>query len=273
MAPSVLVVCAMESEALHLRQRLADVEDVPTPAAAWRMSRGSLHSAEVSVLVCGVGEANAAGATAAVLAGGWRPRAVLNYGCAGAHEVAVREGDVVRLFPPSSPRPLPCLQRRWRWHRWHCALQRGLRPLLTSVPQILGAQVLPMDAAKHNPDDTNTISGFRGDNTAGSSWDFGDSEANDKYTLKSDAALLLAARSAADKLSAANALPFWPGRDGPPVVHVGVIGSSDTWTQHRATIEALHSVHNTLCEEMECQAIATICRTYGVPFLGKLTLR
>lgn len=99
MAPSVLVVCAMESEAVHLRQRLTDAEEVPSPAAAWPISRGSLHGAEVSVLVCGVGEANAAGATAAVLAGGWRPRAVLNYGCAGAHEASIREGDVVRLLP------------------------------------------------------------------------------------------------------------------------------------------------------------------------------
>ena len=123
------------------------------------------------------------------------------------------------------------------------------------MSQILGEQVLPLDAAKHLPDDTTTIGGFRGDSTSGSTWDFGESKTkqDDKYTLRADAALLLAARSAAEKLTAANALPFWPGRDGPPVVHAGVIGSSDKWTQHRPTIEGMHSVHHTLCEEMECQ--------------------
>jgi nucleoside phosphorylase len=94
----VLVVIAMESEAVHLRRRLADVQEIPSPAPRWPFARGMLHGCEVSVLVCGVGEANAAGGTAAVLAGGWRPRAVLNYGCAGAHEVSIREGDVVRLL-------------------------------------------------------------------------------------------------------------------------------------------------------------------------------
>ena len=136
---------------------------------------------------------------------------------------------------------------------------------------MLGEEVLPLDAGKHLPDGSSTIGGFRGDATAGSAWDFGATAAvtDDKYTLKADAALLAAARSAAAKLGAASALPAWPGREDPPAVHVGVIGSSDTWTQHRPTIEAFHSVHRTLCEEMECQGIASMCRMYGVPFLGR----
>ena len=89
----MLVVCAMESEAVHLRRRLASAEDLSS--SVWRMTRGRLHGAEVRVLVCGVGEACAAAGTAAALAGSWRPQAVLNYGCAGAHEVSIREGDVV----------------------------------------------------------------------------------------------------------------------------------------------------------------------------------
>jgi hypothetical protein len=132
--------------------------------------------------------------------------------------------------------------------------------------------VLPMDAAKLLPDGTKSIGGFRGDATSGSSWDFGASgtrSSDDKYTLSADAALLLVAQSSADAMVAADALPSWPGQDVSPVVHVGVIGSSDTWTQHRSTIEKLHREHGTLCEEMECQAIATVCRMCGVPFLGK----
>jgi nucleoside phosphorylase len=100
MAPplSVLVVCAMESEAVHLRRRLSDAEELPSPAPrAWKLSKGVLHGVDVRLLLCNIGEANAAGGTSAVLAsGGWRPDAVINYGCAGAHDATIREGDVVR---------------------------------------------------------------------------------------------------------------------------------------------------------------------------------
>ena len=99
MAPlSVLVVCAMESEAVHLRRRLCNVEELESPAPrAWRISEGTLQggAVEVRLLLCNIGEANAAGGTSAVLASGWRPDAVLNYGCAGAHDPSIREGDVV----------------------------------------------------------------------------------------------------------------------------------------------------------------------------------
>ena len=98
MAPpmSALVVCAMESEAVHLRRRLSDVEELVSPAPrAWRISKGVLHGADVRLLLCNIGEANAAGGTSAVLASGWRPDVVINYGCAGAHDAAIREGDVV----------------------------------------------------------------------------------------------------------------------------------------------------------------------------------
>eukprot|EP01043_Picozoa_sp_COSAG02_P014677 COSAG02_NODE_609_length_19574_cov_18.178537_13_plen_155_part_00 len=99
MAPplSVLVVCAMESEAVHLRRRLSDVEELPSPAPrAWQLSKGVLHGADVRLLLCNIGEANAAGGTSAVLASSaWRPDAVINYGCAGAHDATIREGDVV----------------------------------------------------------------------------------------------------------------------------------------------------------------------------------
>ena len=30
----------------------------------------------------------------------------------------------------------------------------------------------------------------------------------------------------------------------------------------------MHQTHHTLCEEMESQAIASVCRTFGVPFLA-----
>ena len=132
--------------------------------------------------------------------------------------------------------------------------------------QVLAEQIIPLDSGMHNPDGSSTLVGFRGNELTEEG---GSGTGGDLSTLPCDAALLEAARSAAARLSEAGGLPFWPGRDGPPVVHAGVVGSSDTWTQHRASIEELHDKHHTLCEEMECQAIATVCRAYGVPFLGE----
>ena len=87
----------------------------------------------------------------------------------------------------------------------------------------------------------------------------GSGTTGDLLSLPCDQTLVHAAQSAAAQLEKSNGLPFWPGRDGPPVVHSGVVGSSDRWTQHRASIEALHHEHQTLCEEMECQVCARVC--------------
>lgn len=103
--PSVLVVCAMEEEAVHLRRRLVDPVEETMPSAAWRLTRGAVGGVGVRLLICNIGEANAAAGTAAMLSSsGWRPRAVINYGCSGAHAAHIREGDVVRpLRDPASP--------------------------------------------------------------------------------------------------------------------------------------------------------------------------
>eukprot|EP01043_Picozoa_sp_COSAG02_P014678 COSAG02_NODE_609_length_19574_cov_18.178537_14_plen_159_part_00 len=137
-------------------------------------------------------------------------------------------------------------------------------------PQVLAERIIPLDSSMHNPDGTTTIVGFRGQALTAEE---GSGTSGDQLSLPCDPNLLQAAQSAAAKLDASNDLPFWPGRDGPPVVHTGVVGSSDKWTQHRKSIEALHHEHQTLCEEMECQAIATVCSAYGIPFLGARFLR
>ena len=101
----MLVVCAMEEEAVHLRRRLVDPVEETMPSAAWRLTRGAVGGVGVRLLICNIGEANAAAGTAAMLSSsGWRPRAVINYGCSGAHAAHIREGDVVRpLRDPASP--------------------------------------------------------------------------------------------------------------------------------------------------------------------------
>ena len=88
----VLVVCAMDSEARHLRQMLSDVEE--EPVARWRCSRGRLHDVGVDLVVSGIGLAYSAAATSAALIES-RPRAVLNFGCAGAHRDDIHAGDVI----------------------------------------------------------------------------------------------------------------------------------------------------------------------------------
>jgi adenosylhomocysteine nucleosidase len=86
------VICAMESEAVHLRRMLADVDE--QPVGRWRRSRGRLGDARVDLVVCGIGLAYSAAATAATLLEEL-PRAVLNCGCAGAHRDDIHAGDVV----------------------------------------------------------------------------------------------------------------------------------------------------------------------------------
>jgi len=88
----VVVLCAMDSEAVHLRRRLSDA--VEEPLHIWRRTRGRLGSLPVELIVCGIGMVNAAAATSAVCISG-RPRAILNYGCSGAHRDDIDCGDVV----------------------------------------------------------------------------------------------------------------------------------------------------------------------------------
>ena len=87
-----IVICAMDSEAVHLRRLLEDVDE--EPVARWRRSRGRLADARVDLIVCGIGLAYSAAATAVALIEE-RPSAVLNYGCAGAHRDDIHAGDVI----------------------------------------------------------------------------------------------------------------------------------------------------------------------------------
>lgn len=82
----------MESEAVHLRDRLDDVEE--EPLHVWRRTTGRIGPTPVEIVVCGIGLINAAAATSALCIG-QRPRAIVNYGCSGAHRNDIDCGDVV----------------------------------------------------------------------------------------------------------------------------------------------------------------------------------
>lgn len=88
----VVVICAMDSEATHLRDMLGDA--VERPLYRWRRTCGLLGERPVEIVISGIGMAYAAAATTAALIDG-RPRAVINYGCAGAHRRDINAGDVV----------------------------------------------------------------------------------------------------------------------------------------------------------------------------------
>ncbi|HEV2127823.1 MAG TPA: 5'-methylthioadenosine/S-adenosylhomocysteine nucleosidase [Thermomicrobiales bacterium] len=84
--------------------------------------------------------------------------------------------------------------------------------------------------------------------------------------LPSDPSLLSIARAAAegwmpDPWVAAT------GHNAHPQVLEGVVASADVWTQAPEAISALVDRHQSLCEDMEAAAIATICSLHGVPFL------
>lgn len=94
MTATVAVICAMESEAVHLRDRLDAPHELPL--SIWRRTRGAIGPTTVDIVVSGIGLINAAAATAVLLATApERPRAVFNYGCAGAHREDIDPGDVV----------------------------------------------------------------------------------------------------------------------------------------------------------------------------------
>jgi len=79
----VAIVCAMDWELAHARAALGSLE-----------SRGSVGEVAVVLAVCGIGMASAAAQAQAVISR-YAPRALLNYGCAGAHRTDLLLGDIV----------------------------------------------------------------------------------------------------------------------------------------------------------------------------------
>ncbi len=87
-----VVICAMDSEAVHLRKRIEHAREESLPA--WRRTRGIISGTPIDLIVCGIGLIDAAAATTAVCLES-EPVAVLNYGCAGAHREDIDPGDVI----------------------------------------------------------------------------------------------------------------------------------------------------------------------------------
>ena len=212
------VVVAMEAELRHLLERSTiEREEVDGP---WRDRYLSLHGVPVVALCSGMGMINAAAATEH-LAARHRPRAILNFGCSGAHTRNILPGDVV-----------------------------------------IGEATVNHAAVHLLPSGEEHFVGAR--------YDVG-GETMAAASLPADATLLGLAQAAATDWTPEP----WPRELGwPPAVpyrapkiHLGVVASSDTWTQAEARLDLLHTRHRSLCEEMEAAAIAQICARHEVPFL------
>ena len=92
MTTRIAVICAMDSEAAHLRQQLVGAAE--QPLARWRRTRGTLAGVSVDLIVSGIGMVSASATTSALCLLD-PPDLLLNYGCAGAHRLDLGPGDVI----------------------------------------------------------------------------------------------------------------------------------------------------------------------------------
>lgn len=123
---------------------------------------------------------------------------------------------------------------------------------------VIGSEVVACGSLITLPDGSERYAGFR-------------YSLNGEVTLtdllRADRNLLARARDAAGGWEP-EAWPVDGARKRAPVVHTGVIGSADCWTQDPKRIGVLHDRHRSLCEEMEAAAVAQVCAIHGVPMLA-----
>jgi adenosylhomocysteine nucleosidase len=85
----IAIVCAMEWELAHARRAVGDVVQDSV-----NMYAATLEAQPLVLAYSGMGMVSAAAAVQAVISR-YAPRAVLNYGCAGAHRAGLLLGDIV----------------------------------------------------------------------------------------------------------------------------------------------------------------------------------
>lgn len=89
---SLAVICAIESELTHLRSKLGQAREIEHTGRFYWITE--LEHDAVILSRCGIGMLSAAAATEGLIAH-FRPRAILNFGCSGAHREYLLPGDIV----------------------------------------------------------------------------------------------------------------------------------------------------------------------------------
>lgn len=88
----IAIICALNSELVHSRTALPpQYEDWYVGHRSWLTT---VQGYPIILTCCGIGMANAAAATEAVIAR-YHPAAIFNYGCSGAHRPYLLPGDLV----------------------------------------------------------------------------------------------------------------------------------------------------------------------------------
>jgi nucleoside phosphorylase len=229
---TVVILCAVEEEALHVRAGLdsGSVREGVVRGTPLRLTTGTCGGGAVRVelVVTHIGAANAASATTAVLLeralrGAAPPDALISCGCAGAHREDLLVGDVVvgtEVVPVGQAKVLADGTVVPKGFRRTC--QTPMVATLRAAPSLLSAARAVAAAATAD-----------GSNRVGQR--VGDGRLNG---------------------SSVGALFFGP------------VASSDAWVCAVRRLRELHGAFGTLCEEMEAAAVANVAAAAGVPFLA-----
>lgn len=220
--PPIVILAAMPQEMAQftrLLERARVVRDAPEARGPRTYERAMLGDAPLVLLTTGIGMVAAAAATEAVIER-YGPRAVLNFGCAGAHREDILPGDV-----------------------------------------IVGTGCIAFDHGFLQPDgvfDARPARLFV-----------------DGAHVKLDQLPVSEPLLAVAEMVAALGPPVapWPRETWPPAVEYraprvffGPIASSDRFTRDANALRALYTRHASLCEDMECAAMAQICALHDTPF-------
>eukprot|EP00035_Acanthoeca_spectabilis_P020115 m.431219 g.431219 ORF g.431219 m.431219 type:complete len:357 (+) comp17273_c0_seq1:24-1094(+) len=297
---TVVVLCAVEEEAVHLRRTLAlTAVDTTVPGTRLRKTTGLLPKSNVVIelVVTRIGQAHAAAAATAVLLerslrGAPPPSAVVSCGCAGAHVKSLNLGDVVvgtAVKPIGQVKVAPSGAILPKGFRDTCQSRTVLelpadKGLLETARSLAG---VCSDDPPHNPR-PHSVDSAPPPRAPPVSVPPEPEALRDEGARESESALLSTLvsdhtprRCSADMPASAEkdaglggttaargAAARCSGWVGRTKVVFGSVGSTDTWNCHRDQLHSIHGVFGTLCEEMEAGAVAAVCAEYSVPFIA-----
>ncbi|MGN0348716.1 MAG: 5'-methylthioadenosine/S-adenosylhomocysteine nucleosidase [Roseburia sp.] len=227
--PSILIQGAMESETEYLIGQLAQKACVKY--GNWSFYTGFLGESKSPVIISRTfqGMVNAAAATTLALTH-FSPRAVINQGIAGGHDSTFYRGDIVL-----GTRAVP--------------MGAMIRPFAKKGEGICESDFTPLgiEVFRESRGKTEKVLDFPCDHRL----------------------LAAAEHTAKDYLAAEEALMKKKAVcKRTRKIEAGVLGSADEWNNQFDRIVLLRERYKTTTEDMESAAVAQLCDSYGIPFLG-----